>query len=254
MVLTPPTVAAESVAISLHRLFHKTEYLLQQPQEALNHNHPLWDLFSTPQPEANHPKGKNKHIMLKKNVVSKSKTLWPVGQVFENKNWENRHTICSLSKSPRRNRGAEMLSCRRWCRVRHSISPHQKGGGGGWYTLLCNLERSPQPRQSTVTWPVTPTYVEEQFDKCSELRTSSHESLNRKVKEVTRPATSDYSKIRTCHKSWGIVKQSSNNTETKNAFLWHVLPCSLVDRYLCFQGTCCPIFRLDCMLLYKVIQ
>jgi hypothetical protein len=33
MVSTLVTVAAETEDVSTHRLFHKTEYLLQQPQE-----------------------------------------------------------------------------------------------------------------------------------------------------------------------------------------------------------------------------
>jgi hypothetical protein len=45
-----------------------------------NHNHPLLVLFSAPQPVANHPKGKNKHKMLKKSIVSKSKALQLVGE------------------------------------------------------------------------------------------------------------------------------------------------------------------------------
>jgi hypothetical protein len=50
-----------------------------------NHYHPLPVLFSTPQGEANHPKGKNEHKMLKKNIVSKSKALQPVGEEVSRK-------------------------------------------------------------------------------------------------------------------------------------------------------------------------
>jgi hypothetical protein len=55
-----------------------------------NHNHPLI-LFSTPQPVANHPKGKNEQKMLKNNTVSKSKALQPVREeVSRKKKWDNR--------------------------------------------------------------------------------------------------------------------------------------------------------------------
>jgi hypothetical protein len=50
-----------------------------------NHNHPLQVLFSTAQPVANHPKGKNEHKMLKKSIVSKSMALQTVGEEVSRK-------------------------------------------------------------------------------------------------------------------------------------------------------------------------
>jgi len=58
MALTLLTVTAQLVDVSTQAV-PQTEYLLQQPQEVENHNHPLLVLFSTPKPVANHLKGMN---------------------------------------------------------------------------------------------------------------------------------------------------------------------------------------------------
>lgn len=119
-----------------------------------NHNDPLLFLFSTPQPVANHLKGKNKHKMLKKSAA-----VQLVGGEVSRKRigiTGDQHVL-----HPSTLWGTEMVEvmpCRWWwCRVRQSITPHQNVGEREGYGLLHNLEL----RKSTVTWPVTSKYVQE---------------------------------------------------------------------------------------------
>ena len=125
----------------------------------------------------------------------------------------------------------------------HHTTPKGLGRGRGRNMVCYIFSRSP-PTKTKYCYLTSHFQVRSgtHSDKSLEFRTSSHETLTGRSR-MTRVTTSDHSRIRTFHKSWGIIQKTSKSTEMKTAFLWHVLSSNLVGRYLCFQGHCCSYLQ-----------